>query len=96
MSEPTSGLVAGPSSGRASGSTQGPASGSRTHRLRVIEVIAETADAHSLVLQPPPEAADRFTYRPGQFLTLKLPGASLAKGRSRLALTTNDGCTRSR
>ncbi|AJF68900.1 3-ketosteroid-9-alpha-hydroxylase [Streptomyces vietnamensis] len=43
--------------------------------MRVVEVIAETADAHSLVLQAPPESADRFTYRPGQFLTLKLPGA---------------------
>ncbi|MBD0423945.1 ferredoxin--NADP reductase [Streptomyces sp. TRM S81-3] len=53
----------------------GPTSGSRTHRLRVTEVIAETADAHSLVLQAPPESADRFAYRPGQFLTLKLPGA---------------------
>lgn len=49
--------------------------GTRTHRLRVVRVIAETADAHSLVLQAPPESADRFTYRPGQFLTLKLPGA---------------------
>ncbi|MFB7590016.1 2Fe-2S iron-sulfur cluster-binding protein [Streptomyces sp. NPDC056169] len=47
----------------------------RTHRLRVVQVIAETADAHSLVLQPPPESAGRFTYRPGQFLTVKLPGA---------------------
>ncbi|MFE7516973.1 2Fe-2S iron-sulfur cluster-binding protein [Streptomyces sp. NPDC057540] len=52
-----------------------PTPGARTHRLRVVEVIAETADAHSLVLQAPPESADRFTYRPGQFLTLKLPGA---------------------
>ncbi|MFI0923879.1 2Fe-2S iron-sulfur cluster-binding protein [Streptomyces sp. NPDC021012] len=52
-----------------------PTTGSRTHRLRVVEVIAETADAHSLVLQAPPESADRFAYRPGQFLTLKLPGA---------------------
>ncbi|MGW1928828.1 2Fe-2S iron-sulfur cluster-binding protein [Streptomyces sp. NPDC001919] len=49
--------------------------GARTHRLRVVEVVAETAEAHSLVLQAPPESADRFTYRPGQFLTLKLPGA---------------------
>ncbi|MFB7608960.1 2Fe-2S iron-sulfur cluster-binding protein [Streptomyces gardneri] len=49
--------------------------GARTHRLRVVQVIPETADAHSLVLQAPPESADRFTYRPGQFLTLKLPGA---------------------
>ncbi|KOV60435.1 3-ketosteroid-9-alpha-hydroxylase [Streptomyces sp. MMG1121] len=52
-----------------------PTSGARTHRLRITEVIAETADARSLVLQAPPESADRFTYRPGQFLTLKLPGA---------------------
>ncbi|WP_329619178.1 ferredoxin--NADP reductase [Streptomyces sp. NBC_01255] len=52
---------------------QGP--GARTHRLRVVQVIAETADAHSLVLQAPPESVDRFAYRPGQFLTLKLPGA---------------------
>ncbi|MFF0559398.1 2Fe-2S iron-sulfur cluster-binding protein [Streptomyces sp. NPDC004266] len=51
-----------------------PTTSSRTHRLRVVEVIAETADAHSLVLQAPAESADRFTYRPGQFLTLKLPG----------------------
>ncbi|MFD3659546.1 2Fe-2S iron-sulfur cluster-binding protein [Streptomyces sp. NPDC058659] len=54
-------------------SEQGP--GARTHRLRVVQVIAETADAHSLVLQAPPESTDRFAYRPGQFLTLKLPGA---------------------
>jgi 3-ketosteroid 9alpha-monooxygenase subunit B len=61
-------------SGPVPGPSSGSASGSRTHRLRVIEVIAETADAHSLVLQPTPESADRFVYRPGQFLTLKLPG----------------------
>ncbi|POX57207.1 3-ketosteroid-9-alpha-hydroxylase [Streptomyces sp. Ru71] len=48
--------------------------GPRTHRLRVTEVIAETADARSLVLQAPPQSAGRFAYRPGQFLTLKLPG----------------------
>ncbi|MGW5777583.1 2Fe-2S iron-sulfur cluster-binding protein [Streptomyces sp. NPDC003863] len=52
-----------------------PTTGSRTHRLRVVEVVVETADAHSLVLQAPAESADRFAYRPGQFLTLKLPGA---------------------
>ncbi|GGU81616.1 putative oxidoreductase [Streptomyces litmocidini] len=51
-----------------------PTTSSRTHRLRVVEVVAETADAHSLVLQAPAESADRFAYRPGQFLTLKLPG----------------------
>ena len=54
--------------------TTAPAPGARTHRLRVVDVILETADAHSLVLQAPPESRDRFAYRPGQFLTLKLPG----------------------
>ncbi|MGW2405529.1 2Fe-2S iron-sulfur cluster-binding protein [Streptomyces sp. NPDC001739] len=57
------------------GTTAEPTTGPRTHRLRVLDVIAETAEAHSLVLQAPPESADRFAYRPGQFLTLKLPGA---------------------
>ncbi|MFD4259198.1 2Fe-2S iron-sulfur cluster-binding protein [Streptomyces sp. NPDC058534] len=52
-----------------------PTAGARTHRLRVVEVIAETADAYSLVLRTPPESTGRFAYRPGQFLTLKLPGA---------------------
>ncbi|MEV0599948.1 ferredoxin--NADP reductase [Streptomyces sp. NPDC050315] len=47
----------------------------RTYRLRVLEVIEETAEARSLVLQPPAGDEDRFAYRPGQFLTLKLPGA---------------------
>ncbi|MFD3536220.1 2Fe-2S iron-sulfur cluster-binding protein [Streptomyces sp. NPDC058664] len=56
-------------------SESAPVTGTRTHRLRVVEVIAETADAHSLVLLAPPESARRFTYRPGQFLTLRLPGA---------------------
>lgn len=45
----------------------------RSYRLRVAEVIAETADAHSLVLEVPPEHAARFAYRPGQFLTLRIP-----------------------
>ncbi|MFD4370306.1 2Fe-2S iron-sulfur cluster-binding protein [Streptomyces sp. NPDC058486] len=48
--------------------------GTRTHRLRIVEVVAETPDACSLVLQAPPGSADRFAHRPGQFLTLKLPG----------------------
>ncbi|MEU9852070.1 ferredoxin--NADP reductase [Streptomyces sp. NPDC047974] len=51
-----------------------PAAGSRTHRLRVVEVVTETPDARSLVLRPAPESAARFAHRPGQFLTLRLPG----------------------
>jgi 3-ketosteroid 9alpha-monooxygenase subunit B len=43
------------------------------HRLRVAEVIAETPDAHSLVLSVPPALAAEFAYRPGQYLTVMVP-----------------------
>lgn len=46
----------------------------RSHRLRVVEVIAETPDARSVVLAVPAELAEHYAYRPGQFLTLRLPG----------------------
>ncbi|MDI5977719.1 ferredoxin--NADP reductase [Amycolatopsis magusensis] len=42
---------------------------SEARRLRVADVIAETADAHSLVFEPAPG----MDYRPGQFLTLRVP-----------------------
>jgi 3-ketosteroid 9alpha-monooxygenase subunit B len=42
-------------------------------RLRVREVIAETPDACSFVLEAPPELAERFRPKPGQFLTFQLP-----------------------
>ena len=45
----------------------------RTHQLRVAEVISETPDACSLVLDVPPELAAAFAYRPGQFLTVRVP-----------------------
>jgi 3-ketosteroid 9alpha-monooxygenase subunit B len=38
-------------------------------RLRVAEVVQETGDAHSLVFDTP----EGLTYKPGQFLTLRLP-----------------------
>ncbi len=47
--------------------------GSRVHRLKLAQVIHETADARSLVFEVPEEIADRFTYGPGQFLTLRIP-----------------------
>ena len=43
------------------------------HQLPVAEVISETADACSLVLAVPPELAGTFAYRPGQFLTVRVP-----------------------
>lgn len=43
------------------------------HRLRVTRVIAETADACSIELGIPADAADQFAYKPGQFLTVRVP-----------------------
>jgi 3-ketosteroid 9alpha-monooxygenase subunit B len=40
-------------------------------RVRVVEVVRETTDAHSLVLEPLDGV--RFDYRPGQFLTVRVP-----------------------
>jgi 3-ketosteroid 9alpha-monooxygenase subunit B len=43
-----------------------------TQRVRVVEVVRETVDAHSLVLEP--EDPGAFAgYRPGQFLTVRVP-----------------------
>lgn len=47
----------------------------RFHALRVRAVIDETDDARSLVFDVPPGLDDLFRYRPGQFLTLRLPHA---------------------
>lgn len=41
--------------------------------LRVARVIEETADARSLVFDVPEHLAERLRYRPGQFLTLRVP-----------------------
>lgn len=41
--------------------------------VRVAEVIDESADARSLVFTIPDDERDRFGYRPGQFLTLRVP-----------------------
>ncbi|MFX0576390.1 2Fe-2S iron-sulfur cluster-binding protein [Nocardia nepalensis] len=45
----------------------------RAHVVKVAEVIVETADAATLVFDIPGDLADRFAYRPGQYLTLKVP-----------------------
>jgi 3-ketosteroid 9alpha-monooxygenase subunit B len=45
------------------------------HWLPVREVIAETPDACSFVFDIPAELAERFTPKPGQFLTFQLPVA---------------------
>ena len=46
---------------------------SRHHALRVRAVVDETHDAKSVVFDVPAALATLFAYRPGQFLTLRLP-----------------------
>ena len=41
--------------------------------LKVVDVVEETADAHSISFQPPAGTEERFAYKPGQFLTLAVP-----------------------
>jgi len=43
------------------------------YQVRVAEVVTETADTCSIVLAVPPELAGTFAYRPGQFLTVRVP-----------------------
>lgn len=45
----------------------------RYHALRIRAVIDETADAKSLVFDIPEHLRSTFHYRPGQFLTLRIP-----------------------
>ncbi len=44
-----------------------------SRQARVVEVIEETGDAHSLVLEVEEAARGQFAYRPGQFLTVAVP-----------------------
>jgi len=41
------------------------------HRLRIKEVVQETPDASTFVLDVPPPLASTFRYRPGQFCTFR-------------------------
>lgn len=49
--------------------------------LTVREVTRETDDACSVVFDVPGEAREKFRYKPGQFLTLQLPGPDGPVGR---------------
>src|SRR5690625_1041102 len=44
--------------------------------VQVTEVIRQTADAHTLVLQPSACLEHEFSYNPGQFLTIHIPTGS--------------------
>jgi 3-ketosteroid 9alpha-monooxygenase subunit B len=57
-------------------------SGRTFYQVPVAEVISETDQACSLVLDVPPDLAAAFAYRPGQFLTVRVPlaeGGSVAR-----------------
>ncbi|MGW5520558.1 2Fe-2S iron-sulfur cluster-binding protein [Nocardia africana] len=43
------------------------------YSISVRRVIDETPDARSIVLAVPPELNEKFRYRPGQFLTVRVP-----------------------
>ena len=52
------------------------------HALRVARVVEETHDAMSIVFEVPPELAEVFAYRAGQFLSFKVPFAGRVLVRS--------------
>jgi len=57
----------------ARGPRQHPARDHRFHALRVGQVVRETAEASSFVLDVPPELHDAFAYDAGQFCTFRVP-----------------------
>lgn len=42
------------------------------HPLKIIKIIQETPDARSFVFEVPPDLAERFRYKAGQFLTFRV------------------------
>src|SRR5690349_12709559 len=67
-------MAISPGTSAAQGSTVQPrlARDHGFHPLSVREVVQETADSCSLVLEIPEELADAFAYRAGQFVTFRL------------------------
>ncbi len=45
------------------------------HPLRIAQIVQETPDARSFVLEVPEALAEKFKYRAGQFLTFRVPHA---------------------
>ena len=45
----------------------------QSFELEVVDVVEETADAHSITFRVPAGAEADFTYKPGQFLTVAVP-----------------------
>lgn len=49
------------------------ATGARARTVSIRRVVRESPDAVSLVLEPTADEAPHFSYRPGQFLTFRIP-----------------------
>ncbi|MGA8255651.1 MAG: ferredoxin--NADP reductase [Nocardioides sp.] len=45
----------------------------QSYELEIVDVVAETTDAHSITFAVPTGAAEAFAYRAGQFLTVAVP-----------------------
>lgn len=45
----------------------------QSYELEVVDVVEETADAHSITFRVPAGAESDFAYKPGQFLTVAVP-----------------------
>ena len=43
------------------------------NKLRIAKIVEETPDARSFVLEIPPDLAEKYRYRAGQFLTFRVP-----------------------
>jgi 3-ketosteroid 9alpha-monooxygenase subunit B len=41
------------------------------NKLRIAKIVEETPDARSFVLEIPPDLAEKYRYRAGQFLTFR-------------------------
>jgi len=63
------------------------------HQLRIAKIVQETPDARSFVLEVPADAADKFRYRAGQFLTFRVPleGAGFNRCYSLSSAPESDG-----
>ncbi|CAM4464528.1 ferredoxin--NADP reductase [Nocardia ninae] len=66
--------------------------GVRGHVLKVGAVVEETADARTLIFEVPDELSERFRYRPGQFLTLRVPSERIGSVARCYSLCSSPHC----
>lgn len=59
--------------------------------LKVVDVVEETADAHSVSFAVPVGAEEQFTYKPGQFLTLAVPSEQTGVAARCYSLSSSPG-----